>query len=354
MALNKKFIFTYIYFMMFFFFCNAVKVAANKTTIIEMPTATDLVYGEPLFQSNLVGGSANVEGKFSWEDGLVTFEVGQYTQKVIFNPLDSSYESCELYVPIKVNKKKVTLQFEKEIYKHYDGTTKIELPNYIVKGIVDDDVFVRGNLQGELEDALVGETMVLLSGLDLVGDKKHNYELDFSSVVGTVYRLEVEKFGTIKHKVVFKGETYVPANALINVDNLRAGDVDIEGYNVVEVYDIYLTSNGDRVDVSDLVEVKIKINEQSLNHKHLAVFNYYNGEYEEVEYKYIDGYIVYSAHSLGKLVIAYQKVNLSWLYGLGIFVIVFVATYVGIGKYRKREKINKYKSLKRRKEDGNC
>ena len=88
--------------------------------------------------------------------------------------------------------------------------------------------------------------------------------------------------------------------------------------------------------------------------KRLKVYNYYNGVYEELNYRYDNGYIEYSASALGMLVFAQKDLSFLWVYIL-VFGVMFSfgCTYV-VKKFKNREKINKYKSLKRRKDNEYC
>lgn len=340
----------FISFIAVFFFYNAMRVRALNVDIIELPIPDELTYGAPLFESKLVGGIANVEGKFYWENELLTYDVGEHTTKVVFKPTNSEYSEVVFDIRVKYNKRRVYIKFEDDIYKHYDGTTFIDLPNYVIGGIIDKTVFVRGNLKGEFENALIGNNNVLFSGLELVGEKKDNYYLDLEPIKGTIYRIHVEKFGDEKHRVSFKGETYVPADSLLYVNKLDDKSFNKKNYSIREVYDIYLESDNKRINVNNLVEVKVKLDKKSLNHKRIRVFNYSNGVYEKVDYKYEDGYIVYQASSLGNLVIAQKKLSFWWLYLLGIVFVLIIMTIIFVKRYKGKEKINKYKSIKRRKD----
>ena len=52
------------------------------------PTASTITYGQPLSASSLSDGSVNVDGSFTFTDGMITPEVGTYTAEVIFTPDD--------------------------------------------------------------------------------------------------------------------------------------------------------------------------------------------------------------------------------------------------------------------------
>lgn len=332
-----------------FFFC-AYKVEALETIIEEYPTSSDISYGEPLFQSKLDGGRANVDGVFYWKNEKKILEVGTYTEMVVFQPFNSDYEEKEILVDIVVNRRRVYIKFEDDIYKQYDGTTSITLPNYIVGGVIDSGVFVRGNLEGQLESSLVGESVVNLSGVELVGAKSFNYYLDLNGFRATIYRTSVEKFGNIKDKVEFGLNTYVANDAVIYVEKVENHAIEKKGYNVYDVYDIYLKSDEERIDISDKVNVKVKIDENSLNYRNFEVYNYYNGSYQKLDFKYEDGYILYTADGLGNLVFMQKIESYWWIYVcLGVFILVCCMLWI-IKSLSSREKINKYKSIKRRKD----
>ena len=96
------------------------------------------------------------------------------------------------------------------------------------------------------------------------------------------------------------------------------------------------------------------MDENNFNYKRLKLYNYFNGAYEEIEYTYSEGYIEYSASALGILVFAQKELNFWWLYILIVsFVLTFDAVLI-VKRMQSREKVNKYKSLKRsRDNDGN-
>ena len=78
------------------------KVAAPITT---NPTASDLVYGQTLAESELSNGAASVDGTFAWEDGNIVPNAGDQTFKVIFTPENAAwYESSSVDVTVTVAK----------------------------------------------------------------------------------------------------------------------------------------------------------------------------------------------------------------------------------------------------------
>ena len=351
--LKKKYMIIFMGYLAFFFFYTAFKIKAADTFILEKPSASEIVYGEPLYMSDLIGGRTSVEGTFSWENNLQTFEAGEYEVKALFTPTDQNYSSEEVLIHLKVNKRRVYIKFEKDIYKHYDGTNQVNLPNYLVGGIIDKTVYVSGNLEGELESVLIGQNKVILSGLELKGGKKENYYLDLDNVYACVHPKYVEKFGEVKHRVEFGPNTYVPVDSLIYVDEIDDFDISMNGYDVKTVYDIYVKSGNTRLDVGEGSKVRIKVDKDKLDYRRFEMYNYYNGVYEKLDYKYKDGYVEYTAgKGLGKLILAQRKVNYLWIYILLIFAGsgVMVALFSKTGN--EKEKIHKYKSLKRGRDNG--
>ena len=354
--MNKfKFMYIFAFVLMFFFFCNDEKAKGMyDPIIIENPTASEITYGEPLFESILTGGKANVEGVFSWKNNKETFPAGEYRRTVIFSPFDNEYNDLEVKVLVKVNKKRVYLKFEEEFHKQYDGTGNLDLPNYEVKGIIDSGVYVKGDLSAKLDGILIGRNNVILSGIELAGDRTSNYYLDLEGVTCDVHPNYIEKFGDVKHRVDFSSDIYVPFDTLIYVNQADTNKIKIDGYSIKRAYDIYLESDNKRVAVHDPVIVKIKVDDSAFKFNRLSVYNVNNGAYELVDYEYEDGYILYKTSSLGLLVFAQKELDFTWLYIVTSLLLVITVFVVLFRYYKGKEKINKYKSLKRSKDYEDC
>ena len=351
---KKKCLFLFIIFVAIFFFCREIKVNAAAVVIEEIPVAEEISYGEPLFESTLIGGRANVEGTFSWKNGRVTFDVGEYNQVVVFTPTSSLHSSKEFLVKVKVNPRRAFLNFEEEIYKQYDGLASLSLPNYIVGGIIDKTVYVKGDLSGSLESVLVGTSKVILSGIELAGEKSEQYYLDLTGFQATVHPRIVAKFGPVKNRIDLVETIYVPIDSLMYTDDMNLEEISKEGYSITSAYDVYIKSGNSRVTVDTKVKVRLLMDERDFEYKRLKIYNYFNGVYEEVEYTYSEGYIEYSASALGILVFAQKELNFWWLYILIVSLVLTFDVILIVKKMQTREKVNKYKSLKRsRDEDGN-
>lgn len=354
--MKNRLIKVFISLVLAFVFFGAKNVGASAIVIEKEPVPTSIDYGEPLFESKLIGGKANVEGAFSWANGEQLLEVGEHSVEVIFSADEVSYSPVSFFVNITVNKRRVYIKFEDEIHKQYDDTRDIDLPNYIVGGIrKGDNVYVNGKLKGTLESGLVASnTNVFLSGIELVGEKKDNYYLDLSGFSAKVYPKYIEKLIGDKNRVQLDKNMYVPVNTSIFIEEVGKETLKKDNYKIINSYDIYLASEGKRIDVDKTITVKVKISEGNFDYERLHVYNYYNNSYEEIlDYKYEGGYLTYTSSSLGQLVFAQKELNFWWVYLLCSLLVVSLFSFLIILILKNRKKINKYKSLKRRKDHGN-
>lgn len=347
---KSKYIFLFLSTFFLFLFTNKV-INAEEYVISELPVSEDLIYGEPLFESGLNGGVSSVPGVFSWKNENDILEAGTISQKVIFTPSNNELNAKEFEVNVTIHPRRVYLSFQNDLYKQYDGSNVLRLPEYIVNGILGSEIFVRGNLVANLDSAFVGENInVTLSGIELVGEKKNNYYLDLGGFKATVYPKFIEMFGSVKNRIDFNNHTYVSMHSVIYVNEIDVS-LEKEGYKIVKEYEVKVKNDNLDIDIKDNVKVKIKID--NFNDKGLVLYNYYNQQYEELDYVYEDGYLIYKCNGLGVLVLAEEIIDYKWMFitfGIMFFIlfIIFVI-YIVFKLLKNKKKINKYKSLKRRK-----
>ncbi len=83
-------------------------VSRLATTVVALPAASAITYGEPLSESMLTGGSGSVSGSFVWTDGTITpamADSGTTQYSVTFLPDDSEhYAASTALVTLTVNK----------------------------------------------------------------------------------------------------------------------------------------------------------------------------------------------------------------------------------------------------------
>ncbi len=75
--------------------------------IITVPTASAIIYGQTLADSDLTGGSADVAGTFEWADGSVkpsVFDNDKTEYDVVFSPSAANYKSVTCKVKLGVSK----------------------------------------------------------------------------------------------------------------------------------------------------------------------------------------------------------------------------------------------------------
>lgn len=84
---------------------KSIVISKVATEITSAPTATGLVYGQTLAESELSNGEADVDGTFAWEDGNIVPNAGDQTFKVIFTPANAAwYETSSVEVTVHVEK----------------------------------------------------------------------------------------------------------------------------------------------------------------------------------------------------------------------------------------------------------
>ena len=344
--------------ILLFFIMFSENIHAEETIIYEFPTAKEITYGDRLYKAELIGGSANTKGTFLWKNELEIANIGIHERTAIFIPSSTDYNTIEFNLSFKVNKRKVTLNFEKEIQKQYDGTNILKLPNYIIKGIIDDDTYVTGIASATTESILVGENIpITIEGLTIIGNHKDSYYLDINNLTANICPKYIEKVG--QGKITFNNKlAYVSPYATLIVNKIDA-NISKRDYYLKSYYEIYLESNHQKIDINTgNITLKLKVDNTILKSKRIHMFNYVNNQYEEVKYTINDdGYITYTANNLGSLVIMKKKLDFTWLYIILSFIILVLSMilFINLAKNKKHNhnKIIKYKSLKRRKDYGN-
>lgn len=342
--------------ILLFFIMFSINIHAEETIIYELPTAKEIAYGDILYKAELVGGSANTKGIFLWKNEEEMLPVGIHERTALFIPSDTNYNTKEFNLSLKVNKKKVTLKFESKVQKQYDGTATLKLPNYIVKGIIDNDTYISGIAAATTESILVGENIPFtITGLSITGEHKDNYYLYLDNLAADICPKYIEKAN--KEKIIFdNNKSYINPNSTFVIAKTET-NISKKGYSLKAYYDIHLENNHQKVEINTgKVTLKLKIDNNLLKSKRIHLFNYVNNQYEELKYEIDEnGYILYDATNLGDLVIMKKNYNFTWLYVVVslIFTILLIVLLTQLFKNKKPTKIKKYRSLKRRKDDGN-
>jgi Tfp pilus assembly protein PilE len=82
-----------------------VTVTALAPTIITLPAAAPITFGQSLTASALINGEASVAGSFAFADSSATPSgAGTYSAAVVFTPSDTNYSAVSTNVNVQVNK----------------------------------------------------------------------------------------------------------------------------------------------------------------------------------------------------------------------------------------------------------
>ncbi|MBQ2520916.1 MAG: InlB B-repeat-containing protein [Paludibacteraceae bacterium] len=82
---------------------KTIEIKLTPVTILEAPTATEMAIGAPLSMSQLIGGSANVEGSFAWLNPEIIPQAGYPAHTVLFTPtLSHIYDTATVQVNVMV------------------------------------------------------------------------------------------------------------------------------------------------------------------------------------------------------------------------------------------------------------
>ena len=117
------------------FVSTSFLIAKAEPVIIQEPQSNQIVIGDALENSSLIGGVANTEGVFVWKNPKIIPEAGTELYAAIFLPMDTANytNSAEIMLPIRV------LGKYNIVFKDYDGT------------VLKDSVYVEGTLPEKIE-----------------------------------------------------------------------------------------------------------------------------------------------------------------------------------------------------------
>lgn len=337
-------------FLLIGYIFSSTRTSACETIIYTPPTSSTINYGDHLYSSKLTNGIANVEGIFLWEKENLVLTPDDHYSTVIFLPSNPECSSKRINVNLTILPREIHPVFESELKKQYDETNNLVLPNYLIKGIIDEDTYIKGNLTAKTESVLVGDNIkVIMEGLEIAGDHKDYYTLNLNGYTATIHPKQIEKLGEIKNKITFNSsKAFVPTNSSLLISKSDS-QISKEGYKTYSVYDIVVKSDGKEVtNIPGSFSLKLKIDD--INIKKYQLFNYINNEYEKINYTITeDGYILYTVSNIGNLVIAKKEINITPLIIFLILVIAIIITILVQRNTKTKTKIKKYKSLKRRK-----
>jgi uncharacterized ubiquitin-like protein YukD len=127
---------------------GTVNVTVHKATpVVETwPTSSKLTYGQKLKESTLIGGIANIPGKFAFSDGEVIPPAGNYEAAITFTPEDSAnYNIITSNINVRVEQRPLTITAVNKSKVYGD-------PDPALEYVITEGELVEGDeLEGELE-----------------------------------------------------------------------------------------------------------------------------------------------------------------------------------------------------------
>ena len=302
-------IFIPIFILFFAFFSSEIKASDYQ---INITSVTGLIYGNKLKDATINGDSNGVDGEFSfYNKEMVLDKAGEINLEIIFIPRDSSEIKRINYTAI-VEKRKISIFFVSPIYKQYDGTSSIELPQYTYQGIINNEVEIQGELAASLSGTYVSEGIpLILSGVEIVGDKKDCYYLDLQEHSARVYPSTLSKVGVNETEIILDKDVYVDIGYSLTVelrDSAQKINDKYTGFRNYK-YEVY-SHNNILLEVDSKYQVKMSVDEEVRKKERLVLFELTkNGEYKKIGYKMDESDIYFTIDSDSEVVFATRNIE---------------------------------------------
>jgi hypothetical protein len=215
---------------------GTVNVTVHKATpfVETWPTSSKLTYGQKLKESTLIGGIANIPGKFAFSDGEVIPPAGNYEAAITFTPEDSAnYNIITSNINVRVEQRPLTITAVNKSKVYGD-------PDPALEYVITEGELVEGDeLEGELERVAgeAGGTYAITQGT--LSDTSGNYTINFVKGTFTITPKTITVIADNKTK--FYGDpdpalTYT-VSGLVGEDQLTGALGRVAGKAVGE-YDI--------------------------------------------------------------------------------------------------------------------
>lgn len=330
MGKNRIGLWLFISIGMLFCFFSSAKVNAQDYNI-EVESVENLIYGNRLEEAQIIAHS-DIEGSFVFSDpSIVLDNVGNIELSIQFRAKNIEYTENITFLSV-VSPRKISVVFERPIYKQYNGDTSIQLPTHEYAGIINDEVSVEGVLNGELLGSYVGEGIgVVLSGIEVIGEKKDCYYIDLTEHSARIYPSVLEKDGENHTKIFLENDMYVDIGYSLKVveTEIKAPVGDKYTSFVKYEYLVY-NHNNSILEFTDKYKISMKVNDEILKNERLGVFELdKNGEYSELEYQIADGVISFEINRESSIVFATRNIEYNLILIFSAFLLV-IFTFIGV------------------------
>lgn len=300
---------------------------------ISVTNIEGLVYGNTLGNATIYGNSNGVEGVFTFADkDRILSTVGEIELEVLFIPKDSNSIVKINYLGI-VEKRKISVVFDSPIYKQYDGNTSIDLPRHSYKGILHNEVTVEGVLLATLSASYVSEGIpVILSGIEIVGEKKDYYYLDLLGHYARISPSKLEKEGSLATTIYLDKNVYVDVGYILRVNSKEESKRINDTYTSFKTYTYNVYShNNTLLTVAGTLDIYTKVEKGLLDKERLALFELTkDGEYKQLDYSINGEYLNVKIAGGSAIVFATRNIEYHFivlfsflLLCYGIFIVVY-------------------------------
>lgn len=335
----KKVIFMIFLAIFLFIFTQTGYVSAQEDYTIEIESVTGLTYGDAISKGRIVIKEQSVPGEvfFQHPDRIVN-TAGEYTVWVTFKPTDMETYGNGVSIPFvaDVAKKNIEIIFDSPIYKRYDGTEQVDLPQYSYIGIINNEVTVVGDLQGSFNGSYVAEEVgITLSGVVLEGEKKDCYNLVLTGHYGRIHPTYINDVSN-RVSIEFSENVYVDVLATVDMKNIIEVKKVNKLYTSFMLYEFSVYDhNNQQLDVRGNYTVGLKIDEDIISKERLEVFELSsNNEYKELSYTYNNGVMRFEMDPNSQIVFTTRNVEYGYiilfcgilLVSLGIIVVYWFTT----------------------------
>jgi hypothetical protein len=279
-------------------------------------------------------GNSSISGDFSYEnEDFVLESVGNITLKVIFTPDDEeNYSKKEINVETIVEKRKISVVFDRLLYKQYDGTKNIELPSFTYSGILNNEVTISGTLVAELDGAYVSnEIGVTLKGITVIGEKKDFYYIESNEHTARIFPSSLEKQGENKTIIFLSEGIYIDINSSLKVISQDNNSKIDKNYTALKEYKYEIYSDEKVNDINSNIEVIMNVSDSLMKTRRLAIYELtQDGVYKELEYNYSNGVMKFSINNNSKIVFATRNIEYGLIFifsGVLLFYFIFMIIY---------------------------
>lgn len=322
-------IFTVFVALLTMFFSSEISARDYNVSVEKVE---GLIYGNSLQNASIIGKSDGVEGEFSFANSdMVLTQIGEIVLEINFKPNDSN-EIKKINFTGIVERRKIDIVFDSLIYKQYDGTDSIALPKYSYAGIINNEVSVEGDLTARLSASYVSKDIpIILGGVEIVGEKRYCYYIDFLEYTGTIYPSVLEKPGVNATEITLDQDVFVNVDYNLRVleyENNTSIDKKYTGFNMYQ-YGVY-DHNNRPIDVSGSFDVVMNLNDNVVKKERLALFELTStGEYKKLDYNINDGRIYFSIANDSSVIFATRNIEyrliMLFVAVLGMYLLFLIA-----------------------------